>query len=62
MRSGGVDLAFEAAVDEDDVGYGKRHAECPPYQAHRERVRTGDARGSSVMSRSGPVVAGSSVG
>jgi hypothetical protein len=36
-------LAFESAVDKHHVADRQRHAEEPPRQAHRQRVRTGES-------------------
>src|SRR6185437_10586584 len=40
-------FAFEAGVDEDDVGYGEGHAEGPPGETDGQRVRAGDGTGES---------------
>ena len=40
-----IDLSSEPAVDEDNVSDGESHAEGPPYEADRKRVRAGEGFG-----------------
>lgn len=53
---GHVHLAFEAAVDEDNVTDGEDHAEGPPDEPDGQRVRAGDGTGKcdvAVFARGG---------